>query len=116
MTLTLRVLVFFSLCVLTMSCQKETGTRFVKLSADHSGVQFENKIEESPKVNIMTYEYTYNGGGVAAADFNNDGLCDLYFTGNLVSNGEKGRRFILLARNDDKMSLFELSDFDKENL
>ena len=41
---------------------------------------------ESSAVNIMSYEYTYNGGGVAAGDFNNDGWCDLYFTGNTVSN------------------------------
>ncbi|HEX5170811.1 MAG TPA: VCBS repeat-containing protein [Cyclobacteriaceae bacterium] len=51
-----------------------------------SEIHFANTIEESPEVNIMTYEYTYNGGGVAAGDFNNDGLCDLYFTGNTVSN------------------------------
>jgi hypothetical protein len=34
----------------------------------------------------LKYGYFYNGGGVAAADFNNDGLIDLYFTGNMVAN------------------------------
>ncbi|MFM8912812.1 MAG: CRTAC1 family protein, partial [Flammeovirgaceae bacterium] len=43
-------------------------------------------IQEDEQINILTYEYTYNGGGVAAADFNNDGLCDLYFVGNAVDN------------------------------
>lgn len=35
---------------------------------------------------MLKYGYFYNGGGVAAADFNNDGLIDLYFTGNLNAN------------------------------
>jgi enediyne biosynthesis protein E4 len=67
-------------------CRPEEKTLFTKLSADDSGIVFVNQIEETPAINILTYEYTYNGGGVAAADFNNDGLCDLYFSGNAVSN------------------------------
>jgi enediyne biosynthesis protein E4 len=67
-------------------CEQDNKSLFTKLSADESGVVFQNTIEESPSINIMNYEYTYNGGGVAAADFNNDGWCDLYFTGNVVSN------------------------------
>ena len=49
-------------------------------------VDFVNAIEEDAEVNILRYEYLYNGGGVGAADFNNDGLYDLFFTGNLVSS------------------------------
>jgi enediyne biosynthesis protein E4 len=76
---------FFPL-VLLLSCQSKNNPLFTRLSPEHSGILFQNKIEESPEINILTYEYTYNGGGVAAGDFNNDGLCDLYFSGNTVSN------------------------------
>ena len=37
-------------------------------------------------MNILDYEYLYNGGGVAISDFNGDGLEDIFFTGNMVSN------------------------------
>ena len=37
-------------------------------------------------MNIIQYLYYYNGGGVAAGDVNNDGLTDLFFSGNLVGN------------------------------
>jgi enediyne biosynthesis protein E4 len=80
---------FFFTCIL-IRCNSSEATAerklFRKLPSENSGVSFVNKIEESPEINILDYEYTYNGGGVAAADFNNDGLCDLYFSGNAVGN------------------------------
>ena len=60
--------------------------KFTSIAADKSGINFTNKLVESPTSNIITYEYFYNGGGVAAGDFNNDGLIDLYFTSNQGSN------------------------------
>lgn len=55
---------------------------FQSLPSSETGIHFNNRLVESPEQNIITYEYFYNGGGVAAADFNNDGLIDLFFTSN----------------------------------
>ena len=57
---------------------------FSEVPADSSGVRFANTITESPDVNYFTYVYAYNGGGVAVGDLDNDGLQDLWFTGNQV--------------------------------
>ena len=59
---------------------------FSPLPSDQTQINFSNTLSESVDLNIITYEYFYNGGGVAAGDINNDGLIDLYFTGNMVSN------------------------------
>ncbi len=57
-------------------------TLFKRLPSSHTGVDFNNVLDENDSINILTYQYTYNGAGVAAADFNSDGLLDLYFAGN----------------------------------
>ncbi|TAF54974.1 MAG: hypothetical protein EAZ62_03050, partial [Sphingobacteriia bacterium] len=59
---------------------------FRALQPTESGIDFANTINESAQLNILNYEYLYNGGGVGIGDFNNDSLPDIYFTGNLVNN------------------------------
>ncbi|MBD1394870.1 FG-GAP repeat domain-containing protein [Mucilaginibacter glaciei] len=71
------------LCAFSSCKKKSAGEGIFKLvSADKSHVDFINKNIESDSVNILDYLYFYNGAGVASADFNNDGLEDLYFSSN----------------------------------
>jgi enediyne biosynthesis protein E4 len=72
------------LLLLIISCTSEENkaTLFVSKKADETGIHFQNTISSTPGLNILNYIYFYNGAGVAAADFNNDGLTDLYFTAN----------------------------------
>ncbi|WP_221409452.1 VCBS repeat-containing protein [Marinoscillum furvescens] len=51
-----------------------------------SGIHFENTLSYTEEFNPYTYRNFYNGGGVALGDVNNDGLLDIYFTGNMVDN------------------------------
>ena len=77
---------FACLLILLASCEKKPQPLLNLLPVSHTGIDFINSIEESDTFNILTEEYIYNGGGVGVADFNNDGLRDLFFTGNIVSN------------------------------
>ncbi|WP_128544711.1 VCBS repeat-containing protein [Larkinella soli] len=58
--------------------------QFSLLDPRQTGVTFTNRLTETENANVLAYEYFYNGGGVAVGDLNNDGLPDLYFTGNMV--------------------------------
>ncbi|GAA4446516.1 VCBS repeat-containing protein [Nibrella saemangeumensis] len=73
-------------CVWLLFSCRQTDTLFEKLPSSRTNIRFANNLEESPDFNVLKYGYFYNGGGVAAGDFNNDGLVDLYFTGNLSAN------------------------------
>ncbi len=76
------------LVVTFFSCGKNsvTDTLFQQVSASHSNINFENTLKSDEDFNIIEYLYFYNGGGVSVGDINNDGLPDIYFTGNQVEN------------------------------
>lgn len=84
------VMVAVGLAALMSACAKEQeqapDTLFTSLSSDQTGIDFANQLKYDKEFNIYTYRNFYNGGGVAAGDINNDGLIDLYFTANMLSN------------------------------
>ena len=68
----------------TESQNSETLQLFEKLSADQTGIDFNNKITEDVNLNFFVYDAVYQGSGVAVGDVNNDGLEDVFFAGNMV--------------------------------
>ncbi len=60
---------------------------FRTVSAKQSGLNFVNRINETPGRSQIEWDYFYNGGGVAMADFDNDGLTDIFLCGNDSPNG-----------------------------
>ncbi|MGI9548169.1 MAG: FG-GAP repeat domain-containing protein [Flavobacteriaceae bacterium] len=84
-----RIFVVFGLSLVLWSCGENSDTSsklFQKLNPDQSGITFTNTLTENDSLNYFTYSYLYMGGGIAAGDLNNDGLIDLFFTGNMVPN------------------------------
>ncbi len=68
------------------SDEKKESTLFITMTSDHTGINFSNDLPFDKEFNIYTYRNYYNGGGVALGDVNNDGLIDVYLTGNVAPN------------------------------
>jgi hypothetical protein len=66
------------------SCQDKTT--FELLSDSETGIHFSNQIVENDSLNILKYEYLYNGSGVGMGDFNQDGKLDVFFAGNQAAS------------------------------
>lgn len=78
--------IMISLCVFSCENKYTSLISFEKITAEHSGIDFNNSLVYDEKLNAYTYRNFYNGAGVALGDINNDGLLDIYFSGNQVDN------------------------------
>src|SRR5687768_16552307 len=72
--------------ILAAGCQSKDQTLFTLVDHEDSGLDFRNDIFDTEQFNIINQQYIYNGGAVAIGDFNNDGLRDIFFSGNMVPN------------------------------
>ena len=59
---------------------------FELLSAEDTGIDFNNSINESKSFNHFYFSQIYSGSGIAIGDINNDGLADIFFGGNQVND------------------------------
>jgi enediyne biosynthesis protein E4 len=81
------LLLFVSSCGTDDKKSSTSGSPvFKKISSAESGINFRNIVDENINNYFDLFAYVYNGGGVAIGDINEDGLADIYFTGNEVSN------------------------------
>ena len=81
-------LIFFTGILLGCIGQKSFAqqTLFKLMPPKETKITFRNDLKENETLNVLSYEYLYNGGGVAVGDINNDHLEDLFFTSNMGEN------------------------------
>lgn len=84
--------------MLAFSCKHKSNVPvlFEVLEQNQTGLTFTNKLNPTDSFNMFHYMYFYNGAGVGAGDFNNDGKIDLFFAAN------QGQNKIFLNQGDMK--------------
>ncbi len=83
------VAILFAGGIILTSCNSKENSKqslFEVLDHDKTGLDFANTLKPGKDFNMFNYMYFYNGAGVGAGDFNNDGLIDLFFASNQGEN------------------------------
>ncbi|MDN5201289.1 VCBS repeat-containing protein [Fulvivirgaceae bacterium BMA10] len=86
------ILILVALVILHIGCnesiqrEEEVKELFTLLDSSRTGLDFANFIEDKRDANVLIYESFYDGGGVSLGDINNDGLLDVYLSGNQVGD------------------------------
>lgn len=65
---------------------QQAAPLFKLLPQKQTGLRFSNDLNETEELNVLVYDYFYNGAGIAVGDINNDGLMDIFFTANMKPN------------------------------
>ncbi len=81
----MRCLLILAFTVFFISCKQPQEKKLFEL-VPNTGIDFNNKVIDQKFENSFFYRNYYNGGGVALADINNDGLCDVLLTSNMGDN------------------------------
>jgi hypothetical protein len=76
------IIILFSACI----HKKEGASLFEVMDSKSTGLNFTNRLTSTDSFNVFDYMYFYNGAGIGAGDFNNDGKIDLFFASNQGSN------------------------------
>ncbi|HEX4851136.1 MAG TPA: CRTAC1 family protein, partial [Puia sp.] len=87
------LITYLFLFILVSSCHhngSDPDALFQVLDNKSTGIDFTNTLHPTEDFNVLKYMYFYNGGGVGAGDFNNDGKIDLFF----ASNQEKNKLYL----------------------
>ena len=80
------LVVFITFLLSSCGKHEHTNAMFEVLGDDKTGLHFANSLKATRQFNMFDYMYFYNGAGIGAGDFNNDGLIDLFFASNQGQN------------------------------
>jgi hypothetical protein len=85
--------VFLVLCAFLCACNTQPSDKgdkdfevFSLTDPAATGLNFTNRLDDSPGFNIFYFDYFYNGAGLAIGDIDNDGLSDILLTANTSGN------------------------------